>query len=71
VFSELLSKTMRVLEVTRADGRRTTLKRSIYDTIHAPVADKELGSLIFAVSVTRFVFLAVWVMWKRHWMLKV
>ena len=70
-LSELLSKTIRVLEITRIDGRRTTLKRYLFDTIYAPVAGGKLGSLIFAVSFLLLMFLVMWVMWKKHWLLKV
>ena len=71
VLSELISKTIRVLEVTRADGRRTTLRRFIFDTVFTPVAGGKLASLMFAVCFTFVIFLVMWVMWKKRWLLKV
>jgi len=71
LFSELLSKTIRAIEVTRADGRRSTLKRYLFDTVYAPLAPGKCASLIFAVSFVLLTFLLVWAMWKKRWFLKV
>ena len=71
LFSELLSKTLRAIEVTRADGRRSTLKRYIFDTVYAPIASGKRASLIFAVSFALLTFLVVWAMWKKRWFLRV
>jgi predicted acyltransferase len=71
LFSELLSKTIRAIEVSRADGRRSTLKRYLFDTVYAPLAPGKCASLIFAVSVVLLTFLLVWAMWKKRWFLKV
>jgi len=38
IFSELLSKTIRAIEVTRGDGRRSTLRRYLFDTVYAQLA---------------------------------
>ena len=71
VISELLSKTIRVVELTQADGKRMTLRRYIFDNVYAPLAGGKLGSMIFAVSFVFLMFLVVWTMWRKRWFLKV
>lgn len=71
LFSELLSKTIRAIEVTRADGRKSTLRRYIFDTVFTPLASGKRASLIFAVSFVCLTFLVVWVMWRKRWFLRV
>ncbi len=71
LFSELLSKTIRAIEVTRADGRKSTLRRYIFDTVFTPLASGKRASLAFAVSILCLTFLVVWVMWRKRWFLRV
>jgi predicted acyltransferase len=71
LFSELLSKTIRAIEVTRADGRRSTLRRYLFDTVYAPLASGKRASLLFAVSIVCLTFLVVWAMWRKRWFLRV
>lgn len=60
VFWELLSKTLRTLSVTQANGTRTRLKTCIFDNLFAPLAEGKRASLIFAVSFVFLMFLVVW-----------
>jgi predicted acyltransferase len=72
LFSELLSKTIRVVEVARGgDGRKSTLKRYLFDTVYAPLASGKRASLLFAVSFVCLTFLVVWTMWRKRWFLRV
>jgi predicted acyltransferase len=71
VFSELLSKTIRVVEVTEGDGRKISLRRYIFDHVYTPWAGGKRGSLIFAANFVLLTFVVVWIMWKKRWFLKV
>jgi predicted acyltransferase len=71
VISELLSKTIRTIKVTLADGTRTRLRTYIFDNFFAPLADGKSASLIFAAAFVFLMFLVVWAMWKKRWFLKV
>jgi predicted acyltransferase len=71
VISELLSKTLRAVRVTEADGSKTRLKTYIFDTFFAPLADGKSASLIFASTFVLLMFLVVWTMWRKRWFLKV
>jgi predicted acyltransferase len=71
VLSDLLSKTIRAVRITQADGTRTRLRTYIFDNFFAPLADGKPASLIFAVSFVFLMFLVVWGMWRKRWFLKV
>jgi predicted acyltransferase len=71
LFSELLSKTIRAVEVSRGEGKKSTLKRYIFDTVYAPLASGKRASLIFAASFVCLTFLVVWTMWRKRWFLRV
>lgn len=71
VFLELLSKTIRVVEVSEGDGRSISLRRYIFDHVYTPWAGGKQGSLLFAANFVFLTFLVVWIMWKKRWFLKV
>jgi predicted acyltransferase len=71
VFSELLSKAIRAVEVTLADGRKISLKRYIFNGVYAPWGTGKFASMIFAWNVVFITFLLVWWMWRKQWFLKV
>jgi predicted acyltransferase len=71
VLSELLSKTIRIVKVTQADGTRTRLRSYIFDNLFAPLGNGKLASLMFAMSFVLLTFLVVWGMWRKRWFLKV
>ncbi len=71
VVSDLLLKTIEMVELIEDDGKRITLRRFMFDNIYAVFAGGKLSSMIFAVSFVLLMFLIVWVMWKKGWFLKV
>lgn len=71
VLSSLVAKIMVILEVTRADGSRTTLKAFIYDHLFARWASPANASLAFAICYVLFWLGVMAIFYRRRIIIKV
>ena len=72
VFSEGFGKLYdSVITLRQPDGSEISLQETIFKTFFLPLASPINASLIFALCYLLFIFLIVWIRWKRKWFLRV
>ncbi len=71
VLSGVLVKTMNLFKITDAEGNSRGLYYWIYKNIFFPIDAGKLGSLLFALAFTGFVWLICWVLYRRKIFIKI
>lgn len=72
VLSELLSKTLREIHIPLPDGTKPRLRSYLHDTLFVPFLDDgKLASLGYALCFVFLIFLVLWGMWRKRFLLKV
>jgi predicted acyltransferase len=71
VLSEVLDTSWRFIRLTQPNGSNISLRTFIFRHIYAPWACPENASVMFAGSYVLLMYLAVWLMWKKHWFVKI
>jgi predicted acyltransferase len=66
IFAGLLA---RVLGLIKVDAD-TSLRKMVYDSVFAPLANPVNASLLYAVAFDLVIFTMVWFMYRRRWFLK-
>jgi predicted acyltransferase len=70
LFSEIAFKTLRSIELPQSDGSSVSLRRFIFQSLFGSLANQKLASLMFSLCFLFLVWLLVWGMWKKRWILK-
>ncbi len=71
VASELLAVLLGVFQTTGPTGARISIQEYVYRSLFAPLADPANASLLFSLVFDGLMFLLAWVLWKKHWFLRV
>ncbi len=70
VLSGAIAKTMGLIKLTDAAGKQVSLQGYLYSGWYAPLAAPKNSSLLFALSHLAFLFVVLWVMYRRRIFLK-
>jgi predicted acyltransferase len=70
VLSGAIAKTMGLIKLTNEAGRLVSLQGYVYSRWYAPVASPKNSSLLFALTHLAFLFVVLWIMYRRKIFLK-
>lgn len=71
LLSETLDETLRFLGMTDQSGSYLSLRQFLYRHYFLPLASPINASLLFAVAYLLLMYVVAWIMWRKHWFVKI
>lgn len=70
-LSGIVGALLYLIKTQQRDGAILSLQQHIFQHVYQPIASPINASLLYAISFILFMFLIVWVMWKKRWFIKI
>ncbi len=70
-LSEFLFECLSAIRLHRPDGSNPSIRAYLFRNFFAPLATPEVASLLFAVGFVLLMLAIAWILWNRHWFVKV
>ncbi len=71
VLSGVVGRLLSLIKIPQPDGTALSLQAAIYQSVFVPIASPLNASMLYAICFITVMFLVVWFMYWRKWVLKV